>query len=109
MIEKKHPNFNRKLSLIMIIGFSLAGLIFCNILEIIKPQIIPTNLGLFMGGAIIFYILIYGFRAGKHVKCPECSAICERCSDEYNKGRKAVCPKCQIIWDLGVSYSSESE
>ena len=77
MIEKKHPYFNRKLITLMIVGTLLAGLIFCNILGLITPQLISTNTGILISGVIIFSVLIYGFWAGSHVKCPKCSTMCE--------------------------------
>jgi hypothetical protein len=81
MIEKKHSYFNRRLNTVMIAGIILAGLIVCNILEIFRPQIIPTNTGIYLVGVIIFSVLIYGFWVGSHVKCPECSTLCKRYSD----------------------------
>jgi hypothetical protein len=105
MIEKKHPYFNRKLSLLMLGALFFSGLIFCNTMGFIGPQLIPKNTGIIVGGAIIITAVVYGFWIGNHVKCPECSAKCERYSDELNKSRKVLCSKCQIIWDLGVSYN----
>ncbi|MBN1906116.1 MAG: hypothetical protein JW927_13575 [Deltaproteobacteria bacterium] len=108
MIEKKHPNFNRKMNYVIISGILLSGLFFSNILGFIKPQIIPMTVGILLGGIIIFSTIIYCIWISNHVACPKCSGKCKRYSDSPNKSRKVVCPKCRIIWDLGVSFNLDS-
>jgi len=105
MIQKKHPYFSRKLSLVFLGTIFASGLVFCNIMGLIGPQLVPTSAGIYIGGAIIVSALAYGFWIGNHVKCPECSTECVRYSDELNKSRKVICPKYQIIWYLGVFYN----
>jgi hypothetical protein len=108
MIEKKHPYFSRKLSTVVIGAIIFSGLILCNIMGIIKPQLLPTNTGILLGGTIILSALVYGFWIGNHVKCPECSTKCEHYSDEINKSRKVICPKCQTVWNLETSYNTDT-
>jgi hypothetical protein len=109
MREKKHPSFSRQLSLVILGAIFSSGLIFCNIVGLIGPQLIPTNAGILIGGAIIVFAVVYGFWLGNHVNCPEGSTKCERYSDELNKSRKVFCPNCQSVWDLGVSYNTDAD
>lgn len=105
MIEKKHPYYSRRLGLVVIGAIILSGLILGNLAGVIGPQLIAKNAGIFITCVIVFSVLVYGFWIGSHVKCPECSTQCERYSDEHNKSRKVLCPKCEIVWNLGVSYN----
>lgn len=109
MIEKNHPNLIKKLGVVILASLLSSGLIFCNLMRFIKPQIIPTHFGIVIAGIIIFFAVFYGFWAGNHVKCPECMSACKRYSDELNKNRKVICRNCNIIWNLGVSYNTDAD
>lgn len=105
MIEKKHPTFHLRLTLIMVGTILISGFLFTNAMGFIGPRIISEDTGIILAGVFIFFALIYGLRAGNQVKCPDCRLKCKPYSDEANKSRKVVCSKCRIIWNIGVSYN----
>jgi uncharacterized C2H2 Zn-finger protein len=84
-----------------------AGTIFLNIFGFIGDPLFSDTVGIMLGGVIIFSAISYVFWLGNHVKCPQCNAIFKKYSDEHNRSRKVVCPRCGVIWNLGISYNIE--
>ncbi len=107
MIEKKHPTFYRRLTVLFVIVFSFTLVLFFNLAGYLGPKFLPEGLQIGMAFVNMFGFVIYGFWAGSHVKCPQCSSRCERYSDELNEGRKALCRHCSVIWDLGITFNSD--
>ena len=108
MEERKHPTFHRRLTLLFAICFLSSGTLFCDLTGKAWTPLLPQGLSMVLVGVLIFGFMVYALWSGKHVKCPQCGLECEFKSDEPGKGRKVICRRCEIVWDLGTSYNSDS-
>lgn len=108
METKKYPSFHKNLFIKIVLAILVSGALFLNTYFFEGKNFLAGDLGIILMGIIIFSVIAYGFWASNHIKCPKCSSLCEKYSDELNKNRKVICKKCEIVWDLGVSYNTDS-
>ena len=90
MTEKNHLDFSKKISLIILISLLISGSILGNLMAYLGQKLIFATQGLIISGSIIIFAVIYGLWSGNHVKCPDCSAICELYSEDFNKNIKSA-------------------
>ncbi|HBC87860.1 MAG TPA: hypothetical protein DCZ94_12970 [Lentisphaeria bacterium] len=105
MTYRKHPTYNRHL-----INVFLGGLLFFLLFALATgytDQKWMDWLGIILGIIFIFGFGIYAFWVTKHIRCPECSSICEYHSGNFPGGDwKAICKKCDIVWELDRLFKS---
>jgi hypothetical protein len=106
--QRVHPTFHRQLTLLFVPCFLVGGVLMVDGIGLFGRHFLPQTLSIILAATLIFGLVLYGFWAGNHVRCPNCGDRCQRHSDEPGKGRKVVCLRCKIIWDLGTSYNSNS-
>jgi hypothetical protein len=104
----RHPTFRRKLTILFAVVFALTIVLGLNLAGYLGPRVLTDTQQILLIGGLILGFLVYGFWAGNHVKCPRCSVPCIWYSEEANQGRRVSCPQCSTIWDLGISYNSDS-
>jgi hypothetical protein len=107
MKEKKHPYFLRNLTIVFALCLIVSLMIILNSLGFLGPKMLTWNWALPVSGITIFVFIVYIIWSGNNVKCPICFKKCAIYSDEENKSRKLVCQKCQIIWNIGVTYNTD--
>lgn len=107
-VEKRHPWFERRVTTLMITAAIGGGLLITNQLGLLGPVLLSPAVGIGLVVILVAGSIGYGFWAAARIRCPECSSRCERPGGSPG-GRRAVCRKCGIVWDLGVSFSMKDE
>jgi hypothetical protein len=108
MTAMRHPTFARRLTILFVVVSSLLGLLLLDGQVCFgQRSLTETQLVLLVGGLILSFAA-YCFWAANHVRCPQCRVLCSWHSDETNRGRRVACPRCSTVWDLGITFQSDS-
>lgn len=96
--------FERNLTLIVLAGIAAGVLVFVST----DGAALWRTTGIILMTVIVLSVLVYGLWAARHVRCPDCGVRCREYSADHARGLEVVCPRCGIVWDLGISYSQDT-
>jgi len=102
MVEKNHPTYKHQFWTVFISCFAGIVLIIFLGSSSTGQRVLPAALWFVMHFTVFAGLVAYVLRSKKHIRCLECSSICEVMPDGKKDEQRVFCGRCQIVWNLGI-------